>query len=218
MALERLLYDAVPTRDTLPTTDPISHEKLDLKTVVLASDGTYYDRDTIRQWCDQGHRTSPMTREVLRPWVLQAEPRITTHLMSLRVDLWSAEPPLPCIQALWNPPSPENDCGSEDWIHIHGKAKASQWNSEQGVALRSLLGWHDECTIEWKYPLLRNERTLALPRPVDEFKVIGTVLAQWIGLDLSQTTNPSHAVCAWFRCPNINEAWDTMESLILGSS
>ena len=215
MALRSLVRRSVPAAGDLSTTDPITHEPLHPESVVLASDGVYYDFETLRSWCDHGRRTSPMTREVLRPGVIQAESRITSYLMSRRVELWSQDMPQPTVRFLWTPSNPETDCGTEGWLRIHGQIQARRWNTELGVALRTLLGWDDDCTVEWKYPMLEDQRTLALPSPVVELAPVGSKLAQWMGLEPDHLTNPSSVVCAWFRCAEREDSWDTMESYLI---
>lgn len=186
---------------------------------VLASDGQLYDLDALRTWarkCVGAGRppTSPVTREVLRPWARRVvRSRSETGSTSAEAVVrfhWFAPP-----FSLHTP-------------RIGGVVQMSEWDDRPGMLARMLLGWEDGDALEWQLPLAGNSPPApATPPPcLALLPLLPPILRWWGGMReggdgdrsaLARLALPGHLLTAPIRVvtPEGAGPWTTMEEALL---
>lgn len=171
---------------------PISGDVPDLP--LLASDGHLYDAEALRQWADRCARSmaplrSPVTREVLRCWALDARGMLAPLGFCFDAAAAPARLPLPSLR----PPFPAQ-------VEVmRGSRRADAWSDALGTACRVLLGWHDGDAAEWCFPYSSEGREVLTPPPAAELLPLAAPLRGWLGLDGAALANPAHLLTAWVR-------------------
>jgi hypothetical protein len=206
-------------------TCPISREQLTAHTAFMASDGHLYDADSLKHWAEScadrmEPLTSPVTREVLRPWACPAAEALhdagfrdaALPVASDVIRLRSLAPPFPPMVPV-----------------RRGTQRASSWSSSLGIACRMLLGWDDGDVVEWCVPIdsCFSRPRIATPAPVRELLPLAAPVLSWLAIDAKEFSNPTHILTAWVRVirPRLDgedeedegrdTCWETLEILLL---
>lgn len=158
---------------------PISQERI--SSGVLASDGRIYEREDLRAWLEQCRKrrepySSPVTREALRPTVCT--------LQSVSEAILCGEtgkvPDVVLVPFQREP--------SDVALKRSGSARCRHWNSRLGVVTRMLLGWNDDDTIEWWFPISKEASQSAFsiftPKTAlpQSLKPVAEEMVGWLGL------------------------------------
>lgn len=140
---------------------------------ILASDGQLYLQGALMQWmreCEARGKppTSPVTREVLRPWGRRVVPADSLAVPAAGiVRLHAFAPPF----SLHTP-------------RIGGVVQMSAWDDRPGVLARMLLGWQDGDALEWQLPVTTSaaaSHTPATPPPCEALLPLVAPLLRWWG-------------------------------------
>lgn len=206
-------------RGAWPAQDPITLEDLEPDTMVLASDGFYYELSALREWC-RLHVTSPVTREVLREWGIQSDRAGVNVLLRGHVERWGAVLPPPRAVSLYDP----HAAREENALMLTGSLAAHTWSSPAAVALRLLLDWDDDGVIEWRALTQRDgggRHVLCSPCPVVDLAPLFVAVCRWTGL--LAVANPEHMGTCMFRflpCDGGGHSevpWRTLEDWIVNN-
>lgn len=165
---------------------PISKETLGAGRIPwLASDGHLYAGEALQEYAEHCSRAgkplrSPMTREVLRPWAVDASEVLAAHGWE-GSGAGSAILQLPQAEAL---------------EMRRGTRRAETWSDALGSACRMLLGWHDGDVIDWWFPFCSTAHEILTPPPVQELLPLAAPLLAWLGCDEAKLANPHHILTA----------------------
>jgi hypothetical protein len=195
---------------------------------VLASDGQLYDLEALRTWagkCIRAGRppTSPVTREVLRPWARKVVRRVVRIASGPGVSGIASGPGEAVVRFhSFAPPF------SLHTPRIGGVVQMSEWDDRPGVLARMLLGWEDGDALEWQLPLSGSSPPVpATPPPcLALLPLLPPILRWWSGMReggdgnnsaLSRLALPGHLLTAPIRVvtPEGAQPWTTMEEALL---
>lgn len=189
---------------------PISREPISC--AVLASDGRIYERESLAAWLEQCAKrrepyTSPVTREAIRPAVCT----LTSADEAVLLGFTAGKAP---DQLLARPQSDPSDVATTR----SGSARCRHWNTRLGVITRMILGWNDDDTIEWWFPVVAGVvPTIFTPPPAlpDSLEPVAAELVAWLGL--GRIDHPMHIFTAYARVHSQTSGFCTIEERLLAA-
>lgn len=198
---------------------PISREPISC--AVLASDGRIYERDSLAAWLEQCAKrrepyASPVTREAIRPAVCTLASADEAVLLGMGGSFAGGKAP---DQSLARPQSDPSDVATT----LSGSARCRHWNTRLGVITRMMLGWNDDDTVEWWFPVLGGmvptifTPATALP---DSLRPVAAELVAWLGLasSMGREADPTHIFTAYARVKSqADPAFRTIEERLLAA-
>jgi len=194
---------------------PISRESI--RDAVLASDGRVYEREALTSWlerCRERHEpySSPITREALRPCAARLADSDEAILLGVQGSGGGATPDLDLV--------PEQSDPSSVALRRSGSAHCRHWNTQLGVVTRMTVGWNDDDTVEWWFPVDSGGKIFtphtALPHSLCP---LADELTSWLGireLIPSGARSSMHIFTAHFRVRS-DSTFRTMEHRLLAS-